>query len=155
MDPRIVAGLIKRVYNKFDMDSFSNRLKLQKYIYLLQTFGIDVGYSFSWYIYGPYSTQLTRTGFEAQEHFPNVEPLKLKNQQQEKVFIQFQEFIENHKEDDGWLEITSSIHFLKAINPDKTKDQIIEEIQNKQDYFKDQKENINRIWKELEEAKII
>lgn len=39
-------------------DSTGNRLKLQKMIYLLQAYGLQLGYGFGWYKYGPYSKEL-------------------------------------------------------------------------------------------------
>src|SRR5207253_11490502 len=46
-----------------DLRTFSNRLNVQKKIYLAQIAGIDLGYRFGWYIRGPYSTGLTQDAF--------------------------------------------------------------------------------------------
>jgi uncharacterized protein YwgA len=46
-----------------DMDTFDHRLKLQKSIYILKSEGINFNYSFTWYIYGPYSSDLTHDGY--------------------------------------------------------------------------------------------
>ena len=40
-------------------DSFDNRIISQKKIFLLQEMGIEIGYSYNWYIRGPYSPDLT------------------------------------------------------------------------------------------------
>lgn len=40
-------------------DTFDDRLLSQKKIFLLQELGIDIGYSYNWYIRGPYSPDLT------------------------------------------------------------------------------------------------
>lgn len=40
-------------------DTFENRLISQKKIYLLQSLGTDLGYSYNWYVRGPYSPTLT------------------------------------------------------------------------------------------------
>lgn len=45
------------------MESFDERLILQKTIYLVQNMGIPLGYHFSWYIRGPYSRDLTADAF--------------------------------------------------------------------------------------------
>lgn len=37
-------------YVEFSMDGFDGRLRLQRFICLLQTFDIYLGYEFSWYI---------------------------------------------------------------------------------------------------------
>lgn len=40
-------------------ETFEDRLICQKKIYLLQELGINLGYSYNWYIRGPYSPDLT------------------------------------------------------------------------------------------------
>lgn len=40
-------------------DSFDDRLICQKKIYLLQSLGTDLGYTYNWYVRGPYSPSLT------------------------------------------------------------------------------------------------
>ena len=43
--------------------SFDDRLILQKTIYLAWAARIDLGYGYSWYLRGPYSSDLTRDAF--------------------------------------------------------------------------------------------
>ena len=45
------------------LSDFDSRLILQKTIYLAQAAQVDLGYSFSWYLKGPYSPGLTRDAF--------------------------------------------------------------------------------------------
>lgn len=45
------------------VESFDDRLILQKAVYLLQQAQIHLGYRFRWYIRGPYSTDLTEDVF--------------------------------------------------------------------------------------------
>src|SRR5262244_2477390 len=45
------------------LDSFSDRLILQKAVYLSQAAGVQLGYSYNWYLRGPYSPTLTRDAF--------------------------------------------------------------------------------------------
>lgn len=40
-------------------ESFDDRLICQKKIYLLQSLGTDLGYTYNWYVHGPYSPSLT------------------------------------------------------------------------------------------------
>ena len=44
----------------FKIESFQDRLIMQKAIYLAQTAGIQLGYFYQWYLHGPYSSSLTR-----------------------------------------------------------------------------------------------
>jgi uncharacterized protein YwgA len=45
------------------LGTFGARLTLQKAIYLAQEAGVQLGYSFRWYLRGPYSPDLTRDAF--------------------------------------------------------------------------------------------
>lgn len=40
-------------------ETFDNRLICQKKVYLLESLGTDLGYTFNWYVRGPYSPSLT------------------------------------------------------------------------------------------------
>ena len=44
----------------FKIDSFRDRLILQKAMYLVQAAGVHLGYHYQWYLHGPYSPALTR-----------------------------------------------------------------------------------------------
>ncbi len=44
----------------FQIDSFTDRLILQKTVYLAQAAGVDLGYYYHWYLHGPYCPSLTR-----------------------------------------------------------------------------------------------
>jgi uncharacterized protein YwgA len=45
------------------LNSFSDRLVLQKAVYLSQAAGVQLGYHYNWYLRGPYSPALTRDAF--------------------------------------------------------------------------------------------
>lgn len=45
------------------VNSFADRLILQKAAYLLQNAGINLGYRFRWYLRGPYSPEMTAGAF--------------------------------------------------------------------------------------------
>src|SRR5262249_50155808 len=45
------------------LNIFSDRLILQKAVYLAQAAGVQLGYSYNWYLRGPYSPALTRDAF--------------------------------------------------------------------------------------------
>jgi uncharacterized protein YwgA len=47
----------------FQIDGFQDRLIMQKAIYLAQAAGVNLGYYYHWYLYGPYSSSLTRDEF--------------------------------------------------------------------------------------------
>jgi uncharacterized protein YwgA len=47
----------------FQIGSFQDRLIMQKAVYLAQAAGVNLGYYYHWYLYGPYSPSLTRDEF--------------------------------------------------------------------------------------------
>ena len=147
MNSLALGGILKRIYPDFNMKSFSNRLKLQKVIYLLQVRGINLGYSYSWYVFGPYSTGLTKDAFCITD-FARFKPVGFSDP---KIESDFQDFL-GHIEAKGdfWLEVASSIHFLKKIYPQKSKAQIIKDIQNKREEFNDKQREISSVWSDIE-----
>jgi len=44
----------------FQISTFEDRLIMQKAVYLAQAAGVNLGYYYHWYLYGPYSPSLTR-----------------------------------------------------------------------------------------------
>lgn len=44
----------------FKIEGFQDRLIMQKSVYLAQAAGVNLGYYYHWYLYGPYSPSLTR-----------------------------------------------------------------------------------------------
>ena len=53
----IANGIIFQKMN-IQLKTFDERLISQKKIYILQSLGIDLGYSYNWYVYGPYAPTL-------------------------------------------------------------------------------------------------
>jgi uncharacterized protein YwgA len=152
MNPKVIAGLINRIYSDFNVYSFENRLKLQKFTYLLQhMFNLNVGYSFEWYIYGPYSIDLARDSFNVD--FSQVPQLKFTELESEEKFKEFIDFIDIHKEESEWLEIAASIHFLKKLR--NTKESTIKMIINKRDSLQTKENEIRVIYDFLEERGLL
>ena len=144
MNPNVVAGLINRNYKNFDMFSFENRLRIQKFTYIMQNFfGLNIGYEFNWDHYGPYCMELTRDAFNV--NFSEIPQLKFSDETSENKFLEFLEFIK--EKDNDWLEIVASIHFLNRLG--MSEEEIIESIKNKREYFNDKEEKINEIYEEI------
>lgn len=104
-----------------DMRQFANRLKLQKAIYLIQLFGIDLGYRFSWYLRGPYSTDLTKDLFEIYTNEKEIENYSEKYNFEPRVKKRFRRWSFFNKPTsvdlpiEEWYELLASIHYLKHI----------------------------------------
>lgn len=145
LEPKKLAGLLKRIYEEFDVSKFSDRLKVQKFVYILQNRGINLGYLFNFYLYGPYSTDLARTAFNI-EDYESIRKARFISTDKEKKFKEILSKLKNHKDDTRWLEGASSILLLKDLN--YSKDTIYKQLAIKKVPF--EKEDVDRIWQELE-----
>jgi len=56
--------LMDRLGVEPELRTFRDRLLLQKGVYLLQECGMSTGFSYNWYLRGPYSPGLTEAAFE-------------------------------------------------------------------------------------------
>jgi len=134
----LLGGIFKRL-GTFDMSTFNGRLVLQKTIYFLQSFGINLNYAFSLYWYGPYCPELTKEGYELEKHFQETSSIKFVQEKTEKKFAKFIKFLGDKSNDGKKLELLASIHLIKNINPNLTKQEIITRVRNKHSYFDDKK----------------
>lgn len=151
-----VGGILKRIGNyspeTFE-SSFNDRLIFQKTIYLLQAFGLYLGYYFSWYIHGPYSITLTKDGFALIDRYYELPLVRFVKAEDETIFRKFQIFLGKRKKDAEWLEILASIHLLKKLYPTAHKEKIIEKVMNKDPHFN--RENCEEAFVYLKEFRLI
>ena len=153
---KLLGSLLKRIgYTCFSMRTFKERLILQKQVYLLQAFGLYLGYRYKWYLYGPYSSDLARDGFDLfnSELFSSLPKIKFGNPKAQALFTQYLDFLGKKKNDPEWLELISSIHCLTEIYPDSSKDKIIEKVVSKQPYFNET--NCEKAWEYLQDTILI
>lgn len=144
MNPTVLGGLIKRVYNNFDITDFNNRLKFQKFIYLLQECGLNLGYEFKLYLHGPYSTLLTRDGFDMPP-MNNCKEVYFGDTKKDKLFNELLKFLENHKDNPENMEILASLILFKRLSPEKNEKEIINLVIRKDYKFKDKEEKIREL----------
>jgi uncharacterized protein YwgA len=77
MDQRAVAlKLVLDHLGTNDISTVDDRMEVQKAIYLAQAAGVPLGYSYGWYVRGPYSPALTRDYFDLSEDAPVNATLK-------------------------------------------------------------------------------
>ena len=60
----IATAIALRDLNCYTLKSIGDRILLQKKIYLAQDIGLPLNYGYSWYIHGPYSTDLTSVAYQ-------------------------------------------------------------------------------------------
>jgi uncharacterized protein YwgA len=96
--------------------NFDKRLEIQKKFYLLEEAGADLGYHFSWYIHGPYSTSLASdtyslasvTDFNSFVGDLNQGALrKLRG-----LITSIQKLSSPAKQQSYWLELLSCVHYV-------------------------------------------
>ncbi|MDA7952696.1 MAG: hypothetical protein MPI95_01050 [Nitrosopumilus sp.] len=96
----------------FSMDKFDDRLRLQKTVYLLQAFGVYLGYDFYWYLRGPYCTVLTANAFMLEKIYDGIptDPKTFGNPAAQERFENFKKFISGMDVDE--MEIAASLHYM-------------------------------------------
>lgn len=137
---------------EFSMARFDDRLRLQKTIYLLQAFGVYLGYDFSWYLRGPYCPSLTINAFALKDLYNRIpDDLKAKFEDLDKqdILRRFQEFIKGKSTDD--LEILASLHYLRQTGVSESDAK--SKVEKKQERFTHQK--VDRMWDEMLEQKLV
>ena len=136
VNPRVLVltSILNRL-GSYNIKTFESRLVLQKTVYFLQKFGLDFGYKFTWYVYGPYSTDLTKESYEIEE-LDKVPSINFIDPKFEAALNKMKEFVGDKKTNANWLELLASISFLKSLG--KTEKEIREVIHHKRTHFTDQ-----------------
>ena len=145
--------ILKQVKDyEFSMARFGDRLKLQKTVYLLQAFGVYLGYDFSWYLRGPYCTILATNGFLLQDIYAHMpyQDFKFDDKKSQKMFKKFLKFVKGKSTDD--LEIATSLHYLiqTCEVPD---DEAKSDVKDKQERFSARQ--VGKIWSEMRKCGLI
>ena len=98
------------------MAGFEDRLRVQKFVYLLESFDVYLGYEYSWYLRGPYCSTLAASGFALDGFYSripeNPRMYFLKPSAHER-FEEFKKFIGGRETDANFLELAASLHFLE------------------------------------------
>ncbi len=101
---RELNGVLNRIGN-FDpsqfKDDFDSRLVLQKTIYLLQAFDLNLGYQFNWYLRGPYSPDLAHATYSLADCYDKEVVIEFSNTRAEERFGEFLRFLGKRKNEPG------------------------------------------------------
>jgi len=102
-----------------DMAEFSNRLRLQKIIYLLQSSDVSLGFGFSWYVKGPYSPELTKALYEIYQNDTIFEESKnIMFKDHDAIVTKLKKFNDILGEDRNnitYLEVLASLHYINKV----------------------------------------
>ena len=102
---------VLRSFGEINLDYFSERLRLQKLGYLAQKLGVNEGYSFSWYIHGPYSSSLTSVLFAGDEMGIFEKDVELSDKEKNVANL-LRSLLEGEVNDPNFLELYASIWYL-------------------------------------------
>lgn len=119
-----IEKLFMKLGSEASVDSFDSRIKLQKLVYLSDSFGIPLGFDFTWYVYGPYSPQLTKIMFEKETGVSN-DINKIPHL--ENILLKLKEFLGDDMHSGDNLELIASLHYLCSVypTPHNSKEEII------------------------------
>ena len=128
-------GFVLRQFPRleFGMHTFEHRLRLQKFVYLLQAFDVYLGYDYSWYLRGPYCSNLAASGFALAEFYgdiPGGSRMSFSSSAVHARFERFGEFIAGREADADFLEVAASFHFLER-GGGLSRDEVLEKVRNK------------------------
>ncbi|CAI9831625.1 hypothetical protein IBTHAUMO2_330003 [Nitrosopumilaceae archaeon] len=110
--------ILRRIpgFAEFTMARSADRMRLQKTIYLLQAFGVYVGYDYNWYMRGPYCNILAVHAFVLDNfygHIPSGEKTRFKSSVAQERFLNFLTFLDG--KDPADLEIAVLLHYQVRI----------------------------------------
>jgi uncharacterized protein YwgA len=133
------------------MTTFADRKRIQKLVYLLDVvFGLNLGFSYNWYLHGPYSPEVTKTVFDVIEGRQIVfsDPKVLSNEELEKI-DKLRLFLGSDLDSNDKLELLVSLAFLmRYVGSFKcSESDIIGFLKAKKPYFTDKEisDAINRL----------
>ena len=114
---------LKLLLNKLgipaDISTLNNRKRVQKAVYIGQVAGMELGYSYGWYLMGPYSPELTKEYFNLRnviyggdEEYLQYKLKKPFSEKLEKIIDLMNPPEELSLAQEDWLEIVASVLYL-------------------------------------------
>ena len=143
---QIATAVVLRELKCTTLDTIQDRILLQKKVYLAQDKGLPLGYGYSWYIHGPYSTDLTSVAYQViPEGFGSIEGNKLKEKYAAIVskVNAIEDTVEEQKLKIGvvqWYELVASIAYWSNLGITKKEAMIAKMEQSKPQFSSDQVE---------------
>ena len=148
----VLLGVVLSHLHAYSINTFSDRLLLQKKIYLTQELNIDMGYNFSWYLKGPYCSALTSTIYEMIPEFSENEFLEYELTPEASVVLDKVNQLEfcaersrTELEVAEWYELLASIEYLKNKSSwlsDKGKEGVCLKLRQEKPQFSSQQFNL-------------
>lgn len=137
----IATAIVLRDLNCTSIETLNDRILLQKKVYLAQDIGVPLHYGYSWYIHGPYSTDLTAVAYQIiPEGFGDLENKTLKEPY--KGMLAKINDLDNKKQNTHldsvrWYELLASIAYWYN-HEYQQKDKVLEKIRKTKPQFNEQ-----------------
>jgi hypothetical protein len=131
------------------LDSFDERKRTQKVVYLLKQFGADLQFGYNWYLHGPYSPQLTRTLFNPAES--EVRSVRKLGPDELQIVNKARNFLADDFYSVDSLELIVSLIYLIKHGPREgydSKRSIVQYLRSKKPQFSN--DEIERAWDKVE-----
>jgi len=158
--------VLDAIGQELNLGTFQDRLRIQKKLYLAQLTGLDLGYRFSWYLYGPYCRELTNDAFRLAEQIR--EGLRDHETRQlspiartlsSRATTIWGDAPTGPSEDD-WLELLASLHYLRHISfwpQDRRRDfdEVFAALVDSKPRFRGRKSEASLAWARLEQVGLI
>ena len=124
------------------MTTFAERKKVQKLVYLMdKVFGMGFSFSYSWYLHGPYSSEVTKIVFDVIEGRQAVDLNQEVLSDRDMARIdRLRSFLGKNIDSNDKLELLVSLHFLieRSRNPKLTTKDVVDFLKSKKPYFTDE-----------------
>ncbi|KKM71445.1 hypothetical protein LCGC14_1430540 [marine sediment metagenome] len=119
IDAKVILYMLMRDF-KLKRKTIEDRQRLQKTIYLLQAYGLQLGYGFSWFKYGPYSSDIIEDAYEVstwqrfkdEGYFKELNECKF-SKNSIKEFKNFRKILKGVLNNLEQLELIASVDFVK------------------------------------------
>ncbi len=134
-------GVLFREFS-FSLETLKDRIILQKTIYLLKYMGLNLGYNFSYHLYGPYCGELTLDAYKRVK----TTVLKLTKNEEEAI-IKLKKILKLYPNDSTWYELLATTLFFKK-EEKLDEEKIFNEILKKKPYLSN-KERYNIAYNHL------
>jgi len=135
--------------------TFEERKKVQKLVYLLQFFGVRLGFQYNWYLHGPYSPDLTKVLFEGSGDSGPVHISTELTGDEAKRIQKLRQFLGDRIRSTDFLELLVSLDYIKkeGASPSAKKEDVIRVLREKKPFFTDRE--ILDCWERLTEVEAL
>lgn len=109
------VGVIVKDIGGMDLKTYDGRISLQRVVYLLQAFGLGLGYRYMWMLSGPISLKLMEDAFHilvAVERLPLI-PIKFEDGDDDRRYGDLKGFLAGKVGDLDALDMAVSICYLR------------------------------------------